>query len=172
MPENNFPFLVSSIDFKEKKRKSIIIIFGSYDSRSINRLKKFRTRIKQEFDSAKLVQDMKYPEQKQNQTFDSHIYQKSLYWVENAEILIWVYYIDSDKSGESMEIGAMPFLQEEYSNVIIVRETTKIDKDPPMTSLLKGLIETHREITIVDFELNKDEIMVEDVIGSLRRMID
>ena len=134
-------------------------------------MEKIRTKIKQEFPSTFLVIDRTSPAKKENQTTNAHIYEKSLYWVKNSDIVIWIYFIDSDKSGESIEIGSVPFLRNDLNKVIIVRETLTLGKDPPMTRLLSGLSDTYQEINVIDFEKGKDVTMTGDVIGKLRDII-
>jgi hypothetical protein len=95
----------NSIETSNYKSKFIITIFCPYDDISLARIRTLQTAIvNRGYTKCKIVDDYSYPKKRNNENKDQYNLRKSIYWLEQTDMCIFVMFTQARNDGVAIEI--------------------------------------------------------------------
>ena len=121
------------------KSKLLLTIYGSYDKQGLLRLNELRNCLtKKGYTKTALVLERPYPTKNAKEDNDQYFLRKSIYWLENSDACIFVFFNDLNNEGVVFELKHVcDRLEDKLSTCLVVIESRKARFS---TSLIRGTI--------------------------------
>jgi len=142
-----------------------VLILGSYSSPFLSRLESIRDEIiDRGISNAKLVKDFKVPAQQPNERLQAYNLRKSEYWIDRADIMIFVFFDGTDNASVGIELRTtLNNPGNAWRTLLAHTETTR--------SLVVGLgIRYQPDLSLIPF--SNDEDIVEQAEGNVIRLLE
>lgn len=172
-PTQDFPFLKDTEPRIDRYRdQAIITIFGAYQEPYDNRLEKLRDFLQtNEFKKTHLVRDYTFPERNPQLTDAQNDKLQSQYWIQNSDVLIWVFFKNSDNTGVGNEFGELPFLGiDRLWRSAVFLESDDLE-NPIISRMIRATLDTYKRIQAYPFHTNNDSMLQSQAVGILPSFI-
>lgn len=171
-PTKNFPFLRKELPRTDKyKHKLLITLFGSYRTPAAHaRLKNFRDYLQNHgYKNAKLVEDWDIPDKPLNISDEEYFDLKSTYWLNNSDVLFFLFYLKTDNSGVSSEFTEhCDNCVDKLWRTVVCIEVKKFEEREPVSTRISGRLWRHGStLKRIHFLRNKDTTLHERSFGLL-----
>jgi hypothetical protein len=89
----------------ELKDRPLLTILGSYEKKSLKRLEKLRDCLRSRgYVKSRLVTDYSFPRKTRNEDEDQYFRRKSIYWLENSDACIFIFFQNAKNDGVAFEL--------------------------------------------------------------------
>jgi len=167
-PTKEFPFLIDNERIDNNRDKPHITIFGSYQSPYDTRLERLRDFLQSKgYKKTQLVRDVSFPVRIKELTNAQNDKRQSEYWIQNSDILLWIFFKNADNAGVSNEFGQLPHLGKDGLWQSIVFIETEDLLNPIISSMITGTLDDYQAIQQYEFLSNDDQMLHSLALGIL-----
>lgn len=167
-PTAEFPFLLDTEGIDKNRDKPQITIFGSYQPPYDKRLEKLRDFLQDKgYKKTQLVRGVSFPIRLEEKTKAQNDVMQSEYWIQNSDILLWIFFKNSDNAGVSNEFGQLKYLRKGdlWESVVFI-ESDDLE-NPIISNMITGILDNYDAIQEYEFLTNNDQMLYDQALGVL-----